>query len=812
MSFTSRLKSLEINGFKSFAKKGSLTFTSPITSIVGPNGSGKSNVAESFRFVLGEQSIKSMRGKKGEDLIFNGGKDSARANRASVKVVFNNSNRMFNVDFDEVSIERTVHRDGVNEYFINGTSVRLKDVAELLAYANIGSSGHHIISQGEADRLLSAAPKERREMIEDALGLKVYQYKKEESEKKLTKTEAHIKEIESLRRELAPHIKFLKKQVEKIEKSVSLRAELIGLYKEYFYKEKKYIVAEKAKLDNEKKDPEAELRVLQGELNHHKQILDALKANLGQSSQMSELLKLEQGMRETRQRKDSCMRELGRLEGEVSYLKRTIDRKLKEASETSTKQVYLRDVEVVTRSVEIKVGVASDIIEGKDSYSSMPLENRVDQVKSVLSEIKEAVVDFVEHHKEQTPDSAKQTKHEEEEIVRITGEMKNLEEKLKQYGEEEVEQSKQYSDIKIEIDKERDKNVESEKAVLRIMSKQNEIHSVLEHIKNKEERLSMEETDLKRELDEAHIIVGRDAVSYENYEAEHLAKIAMEEGAEVVIVAEESGDGVEKNTHNTGAGQVEPRSMQLDRKRTIEKTKIRLEEMGGAGGDDVVREHKETEERDQFLARELVDLTTSSESLRGLITDLNQKLDALFKEGIGKINKEFGSFFKLMFGGGEAELKVVREERKRKRKSGDELEDGGDLSLAVSALEGDDDTPAEEGIDIHVSLPHKRIKGLTMLSGGERALTSIALLFAMSQVNPPPFVILDETDAALDEANSRKYGDMIEALSKHSQLILITHNRETMSRAGVIYGVTMGGEGYSKLLSIAFDEAVAVAK
>ncbi len=572
MSFTSRLKSLEINGFKSFAKKGGLIFNSPITAIVGPNGSGKSNVAESFRFVLGEQSIKSMRGKKGEDLIFNGGKDNARANRASVKVVFDNSNRMFNVDFDEVSIERVVHRDSVNEYYINGTSVRLKDVAELLAYANIGSSGHHIISQGEADRLLSSQPRERREMIEDALGLKVYQYRKEESEKKLQKTENHIKEIESLRRELAPHIKFLRKQVEKIEKSVALRGELVNLYKEYFYKEDAYIKLEKSKIHDEKKAPEAELKVLQEELNHHKEILDALKANLGQSSQMSNLLDLESKMRDTRGKKDSCMRELGRLEGEVSYLKRTIDRKLKEASETSTKQVYLRDVEVVTRAVEQSVNKAEEILAG-----SAPLEERITHTKTILKEIKESVISFVSHNKEQGNSVDTHTKHEEEEIVRITTEMKSLEEKLKSYSEDEVQQAKEYADIKADIDKEKEKNVESEKAVLRIMSKQNEVHSALEHIKNKEERLQNEEHELKRELDEAHIMLGRDAVAYEDNAS-----------SEVAITDE-------------------TRSIQLDRKRTIEKTKIRLEEMGGAGGDDVMREYKETEERDQFLEKELQD-------------------------------------------------------------------------------------------------------------------------------------------------------------------------------------------------------------
>ena len=161
----------------------------------------------------------------------------------------------------------------------------------------------------------------------------------------------------------------------------------------------------------------------------------------------------------------------------------------------------------------------------------------------------------------------------------------------------------------------------------------------------------------------------------------------------------------------------------------------------------------------------------------------------------------------LMFDGGDASLEVIALEKKKNKEiiEGEEV-----FSPLLNPLLNQE--AAKEGIDINISLPRKKIKGLQMLSGGERALTSIALLFAMSQVNPPPFLILDETDAALDEANSRKYGDMIESLSKYSQLILITHNRETMSRAGIIYGITMGGDGMSKMLSIKFDEAEVYAK
>src|SRR3989338_4304621 len=190
-----RLQTLEINCFKSFSKKINLDFQNPVVCIVGPNGSGKSNVVEAFRFVLGEQSMKSMRGKAGPDLIFKGSKHLPRGTKATVTIYFNNSDKVFklengegeevNLNYDIISISRVVYPDGLSKYILNGTEVRLKDINNLLASVNIGSSGHHIISQGEADRILNASPRDRKEMVEDALGLKIYQYKIKESERKL---------------------------------------------------------------------------------------------------------------------------------------------------------------------------------------------------------------------------------------------------------------------------------------------------------------------------------------------------------------------------------------------------------------------------------------------------------------------------------------------------------------------------------------------------------------------------------------------------------------------------------------------------
>ena len=245
----------------------------------------------------------------------------------------------------------------------------------------------------------------------------------------------------------------------------------------------------------------------------------------------------------------------------------------------------------------------------------------------------------------------------------------------------------------------------------------------------------------------------------------------------------------------------EDRKKQDERRYIIEKLKIRLEDSSISGAAEISKKYKETSERDEFLARELTDLEKSAETLNELIKNLETRLATEFSSGLEKINEGFEKLFTIMFGGGEASLILTKEIGKRL-----DPED-----LEKSDLE-EVEEKIEEGLDIKVNLPKKKIRGLMMLSGGERALTSIALIFAISQVNPPPFIILDETDAALDESNSKKYGDLVELLSKHSQLILITHNRETMSRAGVIYGVTMGSSGISRLLSISFDQAIEVAK
>lgn len=703
-----RLKTLEINGFKSFAHKSVLEFESSIICIVGPNGSGKSNVVEAFRYVLGEQSMKSMRGRSGSDLIFKGSKNLSKGSRAAVTVYFNNSDKVFkftndageivDLNFDTISISRQVFPDGLNKYILNNTDVRLKDIHQLLSSVNIGSSGHHIISQGEADRILNANPRERREMVEDALGLKVYQYKIKDSERKLERTRENMKEVTMLRRENAPHLNFLKRQVEKFEKGKVMQEELAALYRDYLKKESVYLEQEKKNLSAEKHQIESELKSVTAKIS------EAEDAG-GESKKIAELRSVEQKLNEVRRMKAELDRKLGRIEG---------------------------------------------ILESR--MSKEKVSGKCPMCGSIITD--------------GSPEQVEKIHNEEKELAELKASQENTIAEVKKLEIEEREGNELVERLKLEINDEMEALRDKEREKFTHKVKQQELTSHLELLAVKLENLARSTEAFENEIKEGVALVGHAILEYKN---------VLVEG-------------------------IEDRTIQEETRRKIERIKIKLEDAGLSGGAEIMKEFEEVSRRDAFLVKELEDLTKSIESLEQLIADLKEKIDIEFKEGVKKINVEFQEFFSLMFGGGHAALSIVVENKRRKRDEEMEMDPE------------DEELVFEKGIEINVSLPHKKVKELQALSGGERSLTSIAILFAMSQVNPPPFLVLDETDAALDEANSRKYGDMLEKLSKHSQLVVVTHNRETMSRAGVLYGITVGSDGASKLLSVKFEEATQIAK
>lgn len=696
------LKRLELSGFKSFARVTKLEFPSPITAIVGPNGSGKSNVVEALRWVLGEQSMKQLRTRRGEDLIFAGspasshdgrettrlGGGQARAGRAAVALIFDNSSRVFPLEFDEVMVARHIRRDGVNDYFINGSAVRLKDISALLGRVGLGSSQYHIISQGAADRLLWASPLDLRSSIEEALGLKIYQTKQGEALKKLTETEANMERACSLQKELAPRAKYLKTQVDRMRKGEATREEFVSCWQEYCAREHATLEGG----EQTRKEEEAPISLQKEELEKE---CDRLQKRLNEEEKRSKEF-LEAGEKETKEekrlhileeRRSALERELGRIEG-------------KEYREPAQNAVSaLRDI--------------------KDHVSRLLSLSAVEEIKHGLRELLGFILECA------TPVSREEKDEERASVLKGIA------------------------------------SVQAETAALRAHTR----------VKKEEHAALFEEARrLRGTLREKEQELFRIKETLMNYaSARQQWQRRFDDFA--IVRKEVVRNGVSESELYTAAAVWESDEQWQDHRRALERLRIKVEEIGHIDRN-VIKEFDDVTEREGFLQKEYDDLFSTKTSLASLTQELAARLRRDFQEGFARINEAFASFFGEMFQGGKAMLAC---------------DEGG-------------------GVEIEINLPRKRIKSLEALSGGERALTAIALLFAISQVNPPPFLVLDETDAALDETNSRRYGAMLEELSKRTQLVVVTHNRETMKRAGVLYGITMGADGISRLLSVKLDE------
>lgn len=749
-----RLKRLELSGFKSFAKKTEFLFDAPVTAIVGPNGSGKSNATEAFRWVLGERSLKSLRGAKGEDLIWNGGHAGARAARAAVTLVFDNSGREFALDYTEVAITREVFRDGQNVYSVNGTAIKFRDLLELLSRASLGTSEHFIINQGEADRVLAANPRERRSLVEDALGLRLYQWKISESEKKLLQTKLNLEQVASLRREIAPHLRFLKKQMERIEQADNLRRELKNLYLEYLKREEVYLEQTERELKSEVVEPKAELEKLERELAKQGERADKSGglADERERKWRNNLAEIAAAERDLARHQEELTKKLGRVEGVIEI--KTLA--LAEQAGTAKLDFAYQEVADFAKKLDAEINSLEKLT---DIFS----------VKGALGRLKKMLADFLASgQNNQREDASKQ-----DELKRLGEEREGLLADLMKLKQETEKLKTAKLELERNLAAEWENSREALQEAFALKTRRHELAALINTFSVREDRLKLERANFQQELTEARVLVDQEIGLYKNF-----------------VIAELETD----------------RTKQEERRKQVERLKIKLEDLGVEAGD-TQKEYREVSERDAFLAKEISDLEQAALALNQVIADLRERIDQDFHAGLVKINRYFQEFFTLMFGGGTAHLALSKI---KTAKAGENVIDDEEREIDQgSESEEKDKLP---GLEINVNLPRKKVRNLEMLSGGERSLVSIALLFALSQVNPPPFLVLDETDAALDEANSRKYGEMITSLAKRSQLILVTHNRETMSRAGVLYGVTMSGDGVSQLLSIKFDEATVFAK
>lgn len=761
------LKKLELNGFKSFANKTVLDFLPEcdlesggrcgITAIVGPNGSGKSNVADAIRWAIGEQSSKNLRGKKSEDVIFAGTDKKTRLGTASVTLYFDNSDKRIPIEFTEVAITRKVYRSGESEYLVNGSRVRLMDIVDLLAKAGVGKDSYCVITQGMSDAVLLSSPIERRTTFEDAAGVKQYQIEKERALRKIESTKDNLARVDSLVIEIEPHLKNLRRQAEKAAQGKDIAARLRSKQELLYGYLWHTFVTERGSLFGERQTLESAITTLESTIAS----LEALTKDSTQAFDTNAKEDdLERALTELRTKLNDAVRERSLLEGRK-------EGELEKRRERESIEIIPVDLHFV----EARLDEVSELqVQLIDKLAHIEKIEDVQDIKEFAIVIRQRIAELRTQANEGSVKMKKISALPEAERQESDARLSALEASVAavqvaiQEGERLVgEKSRELVEMREKSRLEREQFFAREKEMRDLGYELQRKKDALNELKVRLARVEVREEDLTALVKE-ELSLSPEALIYD-------------------------GTPVERE--------------RLERE--IARLKVEVEHIGTIDPL-VVDEYRETEERYTFLTSESQDLKSAIESLKTVVKEMDQKIDQEFKSAFHEIERKFREYFQLIFGGGKAELKLIKIPTRKR----DELEEGGSEEEGDESVEKEGDY--EVGIDIMACPPGKRIHNLSMLSGGERSLTSLALLFAIIAHNPPPFAVLDEVEAALDEANSRRFSRMLAELGEHTQFVAITHNRATMEQAALLYGVTMGDDGVSKLLSLKFDQIGEIGK
>ncbi len=770
------LKKIEIKGFKSFANKTEFDFLPKcntdadkgcgITAIVGPNGSGKSNISDAVRWVMGEQSMKNLRGKKSEDVIFSGSEKKGKLSMASVALIFDNSDNTMPVEFDEVVITRKIYRNGESEYLVNDARVRLLDIVDILARTGIGKESHCVVGQGMTDAILNATPIERRAIIEDAAGVKHFQIRKVRAIKKLDKTKDNLDQVQALITEVTPHLRSLRRQANKAKQGKEVFEQLKEKQRQYFAMKWHDLYLEKTKLENQRQDVGITLKNAQREVDT---LSDQIMVESKKVEDAEKIGEYEKEKREVYVKLQSLEKKIAVADGHIEIQKER------------------RNHENKVKSIPVDLGYVQKQLDGIRSVQN-DLVNKLEKVEKI-SEVKEIVKKLKKVHKEIDRlyvDAGKKqidvVQDDYEQKVKV------YDDKIAQLDAEIIKHEKKVKEIRVVIEKLDAKIID---AVAADKQARTQFFTLEKELREKQRLLDA----IRDQFNEVKINLARTEVREEDV----VSEVRQELGIEAQDLSEDEID-VEKNRE--------------EMEQEVYKLRSKYEQIGGIDPM-VIDEYEEMQERFDVMANESQDLTEAIKQLKEVIKEMDGKIHKAFVSAFKEINTEFTKYFRMLFNGGNAKLKKIDVDVTPRKKKEDEIQ--GDIDIEIlqdeeidENLEIHSNTSAqiktEVGIEIVASPPGKKVKHLSLLSGGERSLTSVAMLLAIIAYNPPPFIILDEVEAALDEANSRRLAKIFAELSHRTQFIIITHNRETMRHADTLYGVTMGDDGITQLLSVKLDQ------
>jgi chromosome segregation protein len=871
------LKRLEIQGFKSFARKTTLEFERGITAIVGPNGSGKSNVADCLRWVLGEQSAKLMRGKKSDDVIFAGSDKKVRAGFAEVFATFDNRDHKIPVDAAEVSIGRRIDRSGDSEYLLNGQRVRLLDIVDLVLKSNIGTSRYTVIGQGTIDQMILSGPSEIKNLLDEASGVKTYYIRRDKTLRRLEQTAQNLMRAEDLIAEIEPRLKSLRRQAKRMEARAEYEITLRAYLKEWLGGQYWLLLGNLSGVQNQLSTIVENKTRLTAEIDAQRALVE--KSESLSTQDIVRYKAIQQELAELQDRKNKLLENLSLVRGKMESQKTSatgnpasleatlhgINRKLTEVEtelsghRDSTEQAKQNSTQIaeVLREVNAKLDHIYSNLSNPVSVDLEAVNLELDELESALNGFYQTMdqvesISEIKTHAESFRTRFQSFKSSARELLRNpAASHAKLQQDMQGLVKHKEQLTKQLSDLEVRLSKASMAREFLERQLEDL--KQQELNTRLELQKatsgNQDEfwkQLVSEEEKIQKSIEElGKNVHGLQASLQEFYQAETKTKQTIADADRMLRVKQdelnlvrdrETQVQVEKAKIDTqlealiadihqqlGAefgGQIMQERVTLvtsGLEEKIQKLKSQLEGIGGVD-DLTLQEYQETEGRYTHLTSQVADLKKGMQDLRQIIDELDEHIKVKFNEAFHLVNAQFEQYFRMLFNGGRAYLSVIKNseigtEEINAGEDGEDKENIGTLRPEEKIVQKYEKGASNvSGVDIKATPPGKKLASIQALSGGERALTSIALLCSLLTCFPSPFVVLDEVDAALDEANTIRFGQILGTLAHQTQFITITHNRETMAQSNTLYGVTMGDDGISKLLSIKLEQAKIFAK
>ena len=816
---------LEIAGFKSFGGRKAFDFKPGITAIVGPNGSGKSNVADAIRWVLGEQKSKRLRVGKSEDVVFHGTEKKPQASMAEVSVVFDNTLGKFPLEVSEIQISRQLLRSGESQYRLNGRRAKLSQIEELLARTGFGTESYTVVGQGTIDQLLTATGSQRKMLFDEASGIRQFDIRRNEARRNLKASSANLERVVDILKELEPASEALASQTASIATLDPLKAKLDTYRKEYLAKEL-YIVSdgintsslEITKYQEKLSQVKLELKKLHTSSN------SLIKEQSAQPAQAEKLKSLELERDILAQKQLLLQSELGVLEAKLQGF---MPSKTELAEQSSKKSMLIAQIKqlnnkhqshsVKTSQIEIEIaalnsqlGILTTQLEGMraqlhKSQKKEFVNHALGLVQLVRTQLRQTntrkEIDSSMQKLSQMLEMALQDNAAElaVDIVKVQNQISKYmgsREDIVDVQTQEViglrsieldiaSHQKQLDEIESQdLGKPNKESAEIAKDILvhnkKIDILQNQIKAITKQISDHREKLYSDSSITTQQAQQVDITSNVEALAGEKAHLE----LSIEASTEKLSLLNVKKSNL-KNQLVDWFGPIRSISAKNIQSSVGQEELTRLEfEIAAIEAIDprLIAEAKDSASRVEFLKSQERDLAVAIADTESLIVSLEKDIKKRFEASFKKINNSFDKYFVELFSGGSAELKLVAQE------------DG------------------EYGIDILVSPAGKRGKSINALSGGEKALSAVALLAAILSSNPSPFIVLDEVDAALDDENSTRFCKVLKRLSAQSQVIIITHNQETMQSAANIFGVTTGQKGDSEILQLALQQASSMAQ